>query len=82
MVIDEAAALGVPVLTVETTSSMEMVTQKGRGWVCENRQDALNEMLVQVLADPGLLQGVRTRLHERVMDNTLALEQFAKMIEG
>lgn len=82
MVIEEASCLGVPVLTVETTSSREMVTQQGRGWVCENRQDTLNEMFAQVLADPSLLQTVRTQLRKSVMDNTLALEQFTKMIEG
>lgn len=82
MVIEEASCLGLPVLTVETTSSREMVTQQGRGWVCENRQDALNEMFVQVLTDPSLLQTVRSRLRRSVMDNYLALEQFTKMIEG
>lgn len=82
MVIEEAASLGIPVLTVETTSSEEMVTQRGCGWVCKNSQDALNEMLVQVLADQNLLQAVRIRLHENVLDNALALKQFMNMIEG
>lgn len=82
MVIEEAVSLGVPVLTVETTSSLEMVAQRERGWVCANRQEALNEMLMQVLGDPGLLQAVRARLRGGVMDNTLALEQFMKVIEG
>jgi glycosyltransferase involved in cell wall biosynthesis len=82
MVIEEAASLGVPVLTVETTSSREMVTQRKRGWVCANEQEALNEMLAQLLADPGLLQTVKTSLLEATMDNALALEQFSKMIEG
>lgn len=82
MVIEEAACLGVPVLTVETTSSDEMVVQQGRGWVCENKQGALNEMFVQVLSDADWLHSVRERVHSSVMDNTLALERFAKMIEG
>lgn len=82
MVIEEAISLGVPVLTVKTTSSEEMVAKRGCGWVCANRQDALNEMLEQVLADPNILQTARMRLQEIAMDNTLALEQFVKMIEG
>ena len=59
-----------------------MVEQRGRGWVCENNQEALNTKLVQVLEDPAVLQTVKMRLRESVMDNTLALEQFTKMIEG
>ena len=82
MVIEEAASLGVPVLTVETTSSEDMVTRRGCGWVCANKQEAINEMLAQVLADPSLLQTARMRMHGAAMDNTLALEQFTELIEG
>lgn len=82
MVIEEAASLGIPVLTTKTTSSEEMVTHRGCGWVCENTQAALNEVFAGVLADPGLMQNVRERLWAGTMNNTLALEQFTKMIEG
>ena len=82
MVIEEAASLGLPVLTAETTSSEEMVTKWERGWVCANAQAALNEMLARVLADPGMLQAAKARLCAVAMDNTQALEQFRKMIEG
>ena len=81
MVIEEAASLGLPVLTVATTSSEDMVTRRGCGWVCENRQDALSKMLVQVLESPGMLQAAQEYLGGGVMDNTRALEQFRKMIE-
>ena len=69
-------------LTTETTSSDDMVTRRDCGWVCANQQEALNEMLAQVLENPGMTQTVKTRLRESAMDNTLALEQFTKMIEG
>jgi len=82
MVIEEAACLGLPVLTTETTSSEDMVKRQELGWVCENNQEALNTKLVHVLEDPAVLQTVKMRLRESVMDNTLALEQFTKMIEG
>ena len=82
MVIEEAASLGVPVLTVATTSSEEMVVRQGRGWVCANEQNMLNEILEQVLSDPGTLQITMTHLRRSVMDNTIAIEQFMKMIEG
>lgn len=82
LVLDEAAGLGLPVLTTRTTSSEDMVTRRGCGWVCENNQEALNEMLGQVLADPDMLRSVRTHLQGCAMDNALALKQFTKMIEG
>lgn len=82
LVIDEAAGLGLPVLTTETTSSEDMVTRRGCGWVCENTQEALNEMLTKVLGNPDMLHTVGAYLGGTVMDNALALEQFAKMIEG
>ena len=39
MVIDEARSLGLPVLTVKTTSSFDMVEATCCGWVCENFRD-------------------------------------------
>jgi glycosyltransferase involved in cell wall biosynthesis len=36
LVIDEAACLGVPVLSTKTSSSSEMIEKTGIGWVCEN----------------------------------------------
>lgn len=82
LVIEEAASLGVPVLTTATTSSEDMVTRRGCGWVCANKQEALNEMLARILTDPDVLRSAGMRMHGVVMDNTLALEQFTKIIEG
>ena len=56
MVIDEAYALGIPVLTVETTSSREMVTERAGGWVCANSQRGINEALIEVLKQPEILR--------------------------
>ena len=82
MVIDEAAALNLPVLTTRTTSSHEMVTQPGRGWVCENDQQALNQALLALLREPALLQEKKKTLAECPVDNRLAVEQFISLIEG
>ena len=82
MVIEEALSLGVPVLTTETTSSVDMVTRRNGGWVCANNQEALNEMLAQVLEHPALLHDTKAHLQGYAMDNALALRQFTKMIEG
>jgi len=82
MVIEEAGCLGIPVLTVRTTSSEEMVTAQNAGWVCENDQQALNEALTRILADKEALGAQKYKLQSAGMDNTQALAQFEKMIEG
>lgn len=80
MVIEEAACLGLPVLTVQTTSSREMVTEQGIGWVCENSQEALNSTLTEVLSDLRALRGRKT--NGTRLDNTAAIGQFTTLIEG
>jgi glycosyltransferase involved in cell wall biosynthesis len=82
MVIDEALCLDLPVLTVRTTSSREMVTLRQGGWVCENTGEALTEMLIRVLSTPGELSAVRAGLAGHYENNDAAMEQFAELIEG
>lgn len=82
MVIEEAHCLGLPILTVETTSSKEMVTARKCGWVCENTQEALNECLINVLSDPIALHTLADQLKRSQMDNSEALQQFARLVEG
>lgn len=80
MVIDEAYALGIPVLTVETTSSREMVTERAGGWVCVNSQQGINEALAEVLARPGTLRKKKDDLAKIQADNTEAYSQFKELI--
>ena len=82
MVIDEAVCLGLPVLTVRTTSSHEMVTQRGAGWVCENDQEALNEALLDILGQTDALETVKKGLREQTVDNSAAAQQLRALIEG
>ena len=82
MVIEEAVSLGLPVLTVQTTSSHEMVTQRRCGWVCENDQAALDTALQRVLGDGQALTQMKNGLRSQSMDNTIAAEQFRGLIEG
>ena len=82
MVIEEARTLGLPVLTVRTTSSEEMVTRNGCGWVCENEQQAINEMLVHVLSHEAELAYVKSALTRQMPDNATAITQFLKVVEG
>lgn len=82
MVIDEAFILGVPVLTTRTSSSDEMVAERACGWVCENDQNSLNEMLYTVLSDSLALRALKAELRMRKVDNAKAVGQFENMIEG
>lgn len=82
MVIEEASALALPVLTTQTTSSDEMVERSGCGWVCENTQDGINRALMHVLSDASALRECRERLGARSADNAAALRQFYELIEG
>ena len=82
MVVEEARCLGLPVLTVETTSSHEMVTAQDCGWVCDNSQEALNASLTQILGDCAGLRHMGMKLRQRKMDNAAPVEQFLKLIEG
>lgn len=81
MVIDEAACLGLPVLTVKTTSSHEMVERRHFGWVCENDQTALNELLLQVLSAPETLENMKKYLEGLCFNNETAAQRFHCLIE-
>ena len=80
MVIDEAYALGIPVLTVETTSSREMVTERAGGWVCANSQRGINEALIEVLKQPEILRKTKDDLAKKQSNNTEAAGQFKELI--
>lgn len=82
MVIDEACCLGLPILTVQTTSSDEMVTVRRCGWVCENSQEALNEALVSVLKNASGIEAVKERLKDGSITNDAASASFRMLIEG
>lgn len=76
MVIEEAYALGIPVLSTQTTSSEEMVVARGGGWVCANSQSALNATLEKILGNEKELKAVRSTLRNVSIGNQLAMEQF------
>lgn len=80
MVIDEACALSLPVLTVATTSSDEMVVKRGCGWVCGNDQASLNDMLAAVLKNADSICDIRERLVKCRFDNGRANSAFNRLI--
>ena len=81
MVIDEAYILGLPTLTTKTSSSEEMVSRRNCGWVCENNQQDLNRMLLQVLRDPENLRNLKENLRSVQVSNAVAMEQFANVVK-
>ena len=81
MVIDEAYILGVPTLATRTNSSDEMITQRNCGWVCENDQQDLNRMLLEILQNPEALGEKKENLRSCEISNAYALEQFAAVLK-
>lgn len=80
MVIDEAYALGLPVLTTETTSAHDMVTERQCGWVCENTQEAINEALCGVISELISSRGKPNGVQQTKENNDLAFSQWEVML--
>lgn len=80
LVIGEAAALGTPVLSTETSSAREMIEESGYGWVCENSVEGIRDALKQILLDTEKMK-LRVFRMETKNENTEALEQFQNCVE-
>ncbi len=80
LVIGEAAFLGTPILSTETTSAREMIEKPGLGWVCENSEEAMTASLKYLLGNPDMLSRMKAKLSKNRMDNHLAVEMFHKLI--
>ena len=82
MVIEEACALSLPTLSVETTSSTEMILERECGWVCKNDQDSLNSALTALLRDDLNLKTAKEHINESSFDNKEAFHCFSMAIGG
>ncbi len=82
LVIGEAACLGTPVLSTETSSAREMIEQTGFGWVCGNSETAMQEALTWLMSEPSELEERKNRLRSTGLDNEMALSRFAQCIQG
>lgn len=80
LVIDEAASLGTPVLSMETSSAREMIEETGFGWVCENSEDALLLALTNLLVKPERLEETKKRLAQVKFGNERALVRFRELM--
>ena len=81
MVIGEAACLGTPVLTTETSSAHEMVEQPGLGWVCQNTVEGIRTGIERLLSRPDALKERRKHIRTLVFDNACARKQFSELID-
>lgn len=81
MIIEEAAFLGLPVLSTATSSSNEMIRKKERGWVCGNSQKAINRRLVYLFSDgKGEYKQIKQALEGKTFDNARATKQFRELL--
>jgi len=80
LVIGEAACLGTPILSTETTSAWEMIEKTGWGWVCENSEEAMSEALAYLLSEPDMLTRMKASLVENSVDNQRAVEMFEELV--
>lgn len=77
MVFGEASCLGIPILSTETTSAIEMVENQGAGWVCKTDDKSLLQKMKNVLHD---LDTFSVCSENKIQNNT-PLHQFISMIE-
>lgn len=75
MVYGEAEILGIPVLTTNTTSAVELVADRGIGYVCECDDDSVEAALLEIIKN-----GKPQRLKASELSNALALEEFAAIL--
>ena len=80
MIIDEAYSLGLPVLSVVTTSVQEMILDRGCGWVCSNAQNSIQQLLEHILRDNNTLNSARDYIRLAKPDNLTAMRQFTLLI--
>ncbi|RKQ15436.1 glycosyltransferase [Ureibacillus endophyticus] len=82
MVLDEARALALPVLTTNTLSAIEMVESNNCGWVCENSITGIEESLIDLLNNQNALLKIKNNLMTQHFTNEVALKQFDFLLNG
>lgn len=74
MVFDEAWALGIPILTTDTTSAKELVLDRDIGVVCKNNDDAIKSALIDILKNK------LERNDIQLFSNKRAVKQFNDIV--
>ena len=81
MVIGEAACLGTPILSTETSSSDEMVASSGCGFVCDNSEEGITKALEKIINNQELLKEKADFLNSQKFTNANALKQFSELVK-
>ena len=81
MVFEEARALDVPILTTETTSSRQMVEERGIGSVCENTREGITAALEECIKDRAGLERIRRDLARMTRDNEEIRLRWKELLE-
>ncbi len=79
MVIDEARCLALPVLTTRTTSSKDMVTDMGCGYVCGNSEDEIVNAICDAAKNRSEVSSLKEAMLAQEADNALAVAQFESL---
>lgn len=82
LVIAEAACLGTPILSTETSSARQMIEKTGFGWVCGNSEMAMEEMLRALLSGSSEIDEKKQYLRSCVQNNQEALSCFDRCIQS
>ena len=80
MLINESSCLWTPILSTETSSAFEMVRDTGFGWVCDNSENGLRDVLRRLAASGDEVNYKRKLLSTRRFDNAEAVKQFSELI--
>ena len=81
LVIAEAAGLGTPILSTETSSAKEMIEQTELGWVCDNSIEGITDMLKQLVSDYDNLKIRKACCKSQKLNNGCAVSKFCECIE-
>ena len=81
MVFDEAACLGVPILTTQTTSTDEMIIKNEAGFVCYNCDETIKKVLLDVLQNQDNLLLIKNKIKEKDFNNDKIVADFKIMAD-
>ena len=78
--VGEAAFLGTPILSTETSSARELIEEPGLGLVCENSVEGLTKALQDILSAPEQLIVFSKNCRYAVYNNNVARSRFQDLI--
>lgn len=78
MVINEAVFLGVPILSTETLSSYEMITEKKVGIVCKNNQESITKALYSFLTNRDYFETLKIEISKLEFSNLNIIDDFKR----